>query len=140
MTYRACIIGLVVLMLVPATGIAGAPEHAVRMVQACIPMPDGVMLAATPYMPANLRRSLRLPALLEYLPYRKDDDTAPGGCGRYAYVARHGCIGARVGKTTASRSCIKPTTSTWRSPPPWAGQRPWKSSGTGSSPIAATFP
>jgi pimeloyl-ACP methyl ester carboxylesterase len=59
-------------------------------------MPDGVVLAATLYMPTHLRAGQRLPALLEYLPYRKDDDTLPGDYGKYAYFARHGYVGARV--------------------------------------------
>src|SRR6202158_1971920 len=48
----------------------------VRMVQEWIPMPDGVRLAATLYMPDNAKPDEKFPALLEYLPYRKDDDTA----------------------------------------------------------------
>ena len=34
---------------------AGASDRGVRLVQASIPMPDSVQLAATLYMPANLR-------------------------------------------------------------------------------------
>ena len=54
------------------------------------------MLAATLYLPGDLGRGERVPALLEYLPYRKDDDTAPGDYGNHAYFARHGYVGARV--------------------------------------------
>ena len=75
---------------------AWATDHGVRLVQASIPMPDGVLLAATLYMPADLRPADRVPALLEYLPYRKDDDTAIGDYGNYAYFARRGYVGARV--------------------------------------------
>jgi putative CocE/NonD family hydrolase len=77
-------------------GAEGASDPGVRIVHASIPMPDGVMLAATLYMPGDLRKSERVPALLEYLPYRKDDDTAPGDYGNHAYFARHGYVGARV--------------------------------------------
>jgi putative CocE/NonD family hydrolase len=73
-----------------------ASDHGVRLVQASIPMPDGVLLAATLYMPADLRPEERVPALLEYLPYRKDDDTAVGDYANYAYFARRGYVGARV--------------------------------------------
>ncbi len=59
-------------------------------------MPDGVQLAATLYLPAGLRRGARLPALLEYLPYRKDDDMATGDYGHHVYIARHGYVGVRV--------------------------------------------
>jgi uncharacterized protein len=59
-------------------------------------MPDGVKLAATLYMPADLKRGERVPALLEYLPYRKDDDQSMEDYGHHAYFARHGYVGVRV--------------------------------------------
>jgi len=59
-------------------------------------MPDGVQLAATLYMPADLKPGQRVPVLLEYLPYRKDDDDAVSDYGHHAYFARHGYVGARV--------------------------------------------
>ena len=40
--------------------------------QAAIPMPDGVDLAATLYLPDDADTA-PVPAVLEYLPYRKDD-------------------------------------------------------------------
>jgi len=83
------------MLTLPAS--AGAPANrGVRIMSASIPMPDGVLLAATLYMPADLRPHERVPALLEYLPYRKDDDTAPGDYGKHAYFARHGYVGVRV--------------------------------------------
>ena len=51
-------------------------KYTVRMVQELIPMPDGVHLSATLYMPENAKAGEKFPALLEYLPYRKDDATA----------------------------------------------------------------
>ena len=75
-------------------GNAPASDRGVRLVQTAIPMADGVQLAATLYMPADLRREERLPALLEYLPYRKDDDTPDYAT--HAYFARHGYVGVRV--------------------------------------------
>ena len=75
---------------------ADAVNRGVRVMQVSIPMPDGVLLAATLYMPADLRPHERVPALLEYLPYRKDDDTAPGDYGKHAYFARHGYVGVRI--------------------------------------------
>jgi uncharacterized protein len=82
-----------VLSLMPA-GLGHASDRGVRLVQASIPMPDGVQLAASLYMPADLQPGERVPALLEYLPYRKDDD-APG-YSTHAYFARHGYVGVRV--------------------------------------------
>jgi len=75
---------------------ACAGDAEVRLVRTAITMPDGVRLAATLYMPANLRRGERLPALLEYLPYRKDDDMATGDYAHHVYFARHGYVGVRV--------------------------------------------
>jgi putative CocE/NonD family hydrolase len=73
-----------------------AADRGVRLVQTVIPMPDGVKLAATLYMPADLKRGERVPALLEYLPYRKDDDQILEDYGHHAYFARHGFVGVRV--------------------------------------------
>jgi len=75
---------------------AQAADHGVRLVKTSIPMPDGVQLAATLYMPADLKPAQHVPALLEYLPYRKDDDDAVTDYGHHAYFARHGYVGARV--------------------------------------------
>ena len=83
-------------LFVLAAAAAWPADRGVRLVQASIPMADGTVLAATLYMPADLRAGERVPALLEYLPYRKDDDTAPGDYGEHAYFARHGYVGARV--------------------------------------------
>jgi predicted acyl esterase len=81
-----------------AHGVAdrGGADHGVRLVRTVIPMPDGVQLAVTLYMPADMKPGTRVPALLEYLPYRKDDDDAVGDYGHHAYFARHGYVGARV--------------------------------------------
>jgi len=87
-TLAACLVGL-------ALPVRANDSH-VRLVRTTIPMPDGVRLAATLYMPATLKRGERLPALLEYLPYRKDDDMATGDYGHHVYFARHGFVGVRV--------------------------------------------
>ena len=73
-----------------------APTYGVRMVSAWIPMKDGVRLAATLYMPDGAKPGEKFPALLEYLPYRKDDDTAAEDYSKHAYFARRGYVGARV--------------------------------------------
>jgi len=61
-----------------------------------IAMKDGVHLAATLYMPDGAKAGEKFPALLEYLPYRKDDDTAAEDYGKHAYFARRGYVGVRV--------------------------------------------
>lgn len=62
--------------------------------EARIPMPDGVELAATLYLPAGADAEA-VPVVLEYLPYRKDD-----AVGRNyelnSYLVRLGYAGARV--------------------------------------------
>ncbi len=60
-----------------------------------IPMPDGIGLAVTLYLPADFA-TMPVPALLEYLPYRKDDAMLARDYGLYAYMAEHGYAGARV--------------------------------------------
>ena len=61
-----------------------------------IPMKDGVRLAATLYMPDRAKPGETFPAVLDYLPYRKDDSTAAGDYPTNAYFARRGYVGARV--------------------------------------------
>jgi uncharacterized protein len=72
------------------------PAYGVRMESAWIPMKDGVRLAATLYMPNGTKAEEKFPALLEYLPYRKDDDTAAGDYPKHAYFARRGYVSVRV--------------------------------------------
>ena len=66
------------------------------MEKAWISMKDGVRLAATLYMPEGAKSWEQFPALLEYLPYRKDDGTAAEDYGKHAYFARRGYISVRV--------------------------------------------
>ena len=72
------------------------PAYGVRMEKTWIPMPDGIRLAATLYMPDGAKADEHFPALLEYLPYRKDDGTAAGDYPKHAYFARRGYVGVRV--------------------------------------------
>jgi predicted acyl esterase len=73
-----------------------APTHGVHLQKTWIPMKDGVRLAVTLYMPKGAKARERFPAILEYLPYRKDDDEAVRDFGTYSYFARRGYVGARV--------------------------------------------
>ncbi len=72
------------------------PSYGVRTEQAWIPMKDGVRLAATLYMPSGARPGEKFPALLEYLPYRKDDGTAARDYPIHSWFARRGFVSARV--------------------------------------------
>jgi predicted acyl esterase len=75
---------------------SSAAEYGVQVEKSWIPMKDGVRLAVTLYMPLHAAAGQRFPALLEYLPYRKDDGTARGDYGTYLYFAKRGYVGARV--------------------------------------------
>jgi len=66
------------------------------MVQQWIPMPDGIRLSATLYMPDSVKPGETFPALLEYLPYRKDDATAARDYPVHHWFAAHGYVSVRV--------------------------------------------
>jgi hypothetical protein len=68
-----------------------------------IPMPDGAGLAVTLYLPAGAA-DLPVPALLEYLPYRKDDAMRVRDYQLYSYLTRRGYAGARVDIRGTGRS------------------------------------
>ncbi len=82
--------------LVAGEAPASPPVYGVRVERASIPMKDGVRLAASLFMPAGAKPGEKFPALLEYLPYRKDDGTAGRDYPIHSYFARRGYVGARV--------------------------------------------
>jgi len=59
-------------------------------------MSDGVRLSATLYMPDGAKPGEKFPALLEYLPYRKDDAMAERNYPIHSYFAQHGYVSATV--------------------------------------------
>ncbi|MEY2845313.1 MAG: hypothetical protein RL076_859 [Chloroflexota bacterium] len=59
-----------------------------------IPMPDGARLAARIVMPRQ--RTTHIPAVLEYLPYRRADGTLRRDMVRHPYLAAHGFAAVRV--------------------------------------------
>ena len=66
--------------------------YPVRVVESLpIPMPDGTVLAAKVWLPEGAGP---VPAVLEYLPYRKRDGTRTRDQGLHMYLAGHGyaCI------------------------------------------------
>jgi predicted acyl esterase len=67
-----------------------------RIVERRIPMSDGVHLAATLFMPESEPGPDGFPAILEYLPYRKDDAMFDRDYDLYSSVVPHGYVGARV--------------------------------------------
>lgn len=60
-----------------------------------IPLSDGTRLAARIWLPADAE-SKPVPAVLEYLPYRKSDGTAPRDARMHPYFATHGYAAVRV--------------------------------------------
>lgn len=71
-------------------------ESGVRRIEtAWIPARDGCRLAARLWIPANAERS-PVPAILEYVPYRRRDYTRLRDDGTHGFWARHGYACARV--------------------------------------------
>jgi predicted acyl esterase len=60
-----------------------------------IPLKDGTMLAARIWLPVDAER-YPVPAILEYLPYRKRDGTYERDALTYPFLAGHGYAGVRV--------------------------------------------
>jgi uncharacterized protein len=71
------------------------PRHARRIDHVWIPMPDGVRLSARIWLPDDAQQD-PVPAILEYIPYRKDDATAIRDAGIHPYFAGHGYASVRV--------------------------------------------
>jgi putative CocE/NonD family hydrolase len=72
--------------------------------QEWIPLPDGVRLAVNLFLPHDASEDERVPVILEYLPYRKDDSMAERDWDLYAFVTRTGYAGARVDIRGTGRS------------------------------------
>src|SRR5262249_52926203 len=60
-----------------------------------IPLKDGTMLAARIWLPEDAEQK-PVPAILEYLPYRKRDGTYERDAQTHPYLAGHGYAGVRV--------------------------------------------
>ena len=58
-------------------------------------MPDGCRLSARVWMPENAQQH-PVPAILEFLPYRKRDGTTARDCLTHPYFAKHGYACIRV--------------------------------------------
>jgi len=71
------------------------PREVREMEHVMIEMPDGCRLAARIWVPADAE-SRPVPAVLEYIPYRKRDLTAPRDELTHRYFAGHGFAGVRV--------------------------------------------
>jgi predicted acyl esterase len=70
--------------------------RAVRVIEhTLIPLKDGTMLAARIWLPVDAEQN-PVPAILEYLPYRKRDGTYERDALTHPYLAGHGYAGVRV--------------------------------------------
>lgn len=61
-----------------------------------IPVRDGLELSANLFMPAPREPDEKFPALLEMIPYRKDDWRYIADHQRMTYFAQRGCVGCRL--------------------------------------------
>ncbi|HUF46149.1 MAG TPA: CocE/NonD family hydrolase, partial [Aestuariivirgaceae bacterium] len=71
------------------------PRDVKELENVWIPMPDGCRLAARIWMPVDAEDE-PVPAILEYLPYRKRDGTAGRDALTHPYFAGHGYACVRV--------------------------------------------
>ncbi len=71
------------------------PRRIVEIENAWIPLSDGTRLAARIWLPDDASAD-PVPAVLEYLPYRKDDANASQDATRHPYFAGHGYAAVRV--------------------------------------------
>ena len=73
------------------------PTYAtMKKVQATIPLKDGASLAVNLYMPDGAKPDDKFPAILEYLPYHKDDWSLARDWNLHSYFVRRGYVTARV--------------------------------------------
>jgi uncharacterized protein len=96
---------LIVIAAVSAAAQSTPPAYAtMKKVQTTITMNDGVRLAVNLYMPDGALEGApqeakvenKFPAILEYLPYRKDDWTLSRDWDLHSYWVRRGYVTARV--------------------------------------------
>ncbi|SMB83541.1 hypothetical protein SAMN00017405_1057 [Desulfonispora thiosulfatigenes DSM 11270] len=71
------------------------PREIEKIKHIWIPMSDGARLAATIWLPKDAEEN-PVPAILEYIPYRKNDFTAIRDSARHPYFAGHGYACIRV--------------------------------------------
>jgi putative CocE/NonD family hydrolase len=101
MVMRRVVLCCVLLVVLFSTGGAGSESvesttiPSVTPREIMIPMPDGVNLAADLYFPPGMQSGEQLPILLEYLPYRKDDERG-SRYPIYSYFAKRSYVVARV--------------------------------------------
>lgn len=68
----------------------------IRIEKTWIAIPDGVKLAVTLYLPEGAKPGEKFPAILEYIPYRKDDWQESWDYELHSYYVLRGYVSARV--------------------------------------------
>ncbi len=71
------------------------PNEVKKIKHVWIPMSDGTKLAASIWLPKDAEEN-PVPAIVEYIPYRKNDFTAIRDSARHPYFAGHGYAAIRV--------------------------------------------
>jgi uncharacterized protein len=84
------------------SGATAPSPYGVEIRELWIPMPDGVRLSATLHFPTTKGRAEKFPAVLEYLPYRKDE--VKDFSSVHDYFARHGLVSVQVDIRGTGRS------------------------------------
>jgi hypothetical protein len=77
-------------------GASPALYSGIRIEKTWIPMSDGVRLAVTLYFPEGAKPAEKFPAILEYIPYRKDDWQESWDYELHSYYVLRGYVSARV--------------------------------------------
>ena len=85
-----------------ATGVSANAHYDIEVREEWITLADGVRLSATLYAPKARHRGEKFPAVLEYLPYRKDESKNHAPVHRY--FAEHGFVSAHVDIRGTGRS------------------------------------
>ncbi|MEP6571490.1 MAG: CocE/NonD family hydrolase [Gemmatimonadota bacterium] len=80
----------------PASAADSAGGYAFRIERGWLAMKDGVRLSVTWFRPVPRKPGETFPALLELLPYRKDDSFYRRDYPLYTWFARHGFLMAKV--------------------------------------------
>ena len=79
----------------PVSGTRADPGGVTVIEHIWIPMPDGIRLAARLWLPETAQQR-PVPALLEYIPYRKADMVRARDARNHPYFAAHGYACLRV--------------------------------------------
>jgi putative CocE/NonD family hydrolase len=119
---------------------ASPPRHAVRtLLDVRIPASDGVELSANLWLPVapDVAPDERFPAILEMIPYRKDDWRAASDRGRGEWLAARGFAFCRLdvpgtgGSGGVAKTSSRPGTLDSCETVGWLAAQPWSNGNVG---------